>query len=322
MMNIQIRDSQNRAWTRDVPDQMKEVFTGYKTRHNYYREAPYISGEYIVYRIDNDPYLPTYIAKIADIPRLDHNGNSAFGVNIGIPEEISIGQRNNLANNIIITREIHNVIHKTPIISMNDISVFIVDNRDMGRPNWLPCRDYQAWAFRDFMYDETSPIKKSYMSPHSSHLAFSSNIDNQNVVSIDLPGLPPNIIFNISRNDNNSIYYERNDTSNSRVRICDNEYARNGYLGFFTRLTMDLGMIVIPPVLSTTHHINILSTSHISAPEDTNDELKQCILCCKYKVNAKFSPCEHTICCSVCYSKLSVNKCPVCRADILRVMNI
>jgi hypothetical protein len=302
MMNIQIRDSQNRAWTRDVPADIKDAFTGYKTRQHYYREIPYILGEYIVYRIDNDPYLPTYIAKIADIPRLDHNVNSA--------------------NNITITREIHNVIHKTLIISMNDISVFIVDNRDMGRPNWLSCRDYQAWAFRDFMYDETSPIKKSYMSPHSSHLAFSSNIDSQNVVSIDLPGLPPNIIFNISRNDNNSIYYERNDTSNSRVRICDNEYARNGYLGVFTRLTMDLGMIVIPPVLSTTHHINILSTSHISAPEDTNDESKQCILCCKYKVNAKFSPCEHTICCSVCYSKLSVNKCPVCRAEILRVMNI
>jgi hypothetical protein len=303
MMNIQIRDSRSDgSWTHDVPADIKDAFTGYKTRQHYYREIPYILGEYIVYRIDNDPYLPTYIAKIADIPRLDHNVNSA--------------------NNITITREIHNVIHKTPIISMNDISVFIVDNRDMGRPNWLPCRDYQAWAFRDFMYDETSPIKKSYMSPHSSHLAFSSNIDSQNVVSIDLPGLPPNIIFNISRNDNNSIYYERNDTSNSRVRICDNEYARNGYLGFFTRLTMDLGMIVIPPVLSTTHHINILSTSHISAPEDTNDESKQCILCCKYKVNAKFSPCEHTNCCSVCYSKLSVNKCPVCRADILRVMNI
>jgi hypothetical protein len=301
-MNIHIRDSQSGTWTRDVPDQMKEVFTGYKTRHNSYRETPYISGEYIVYRIDNDPYLPTYITKIADIPRLDHNGNSA--------------------NNITITREIHNVIHKTPIMTMNDISVFIVDNRDMSRPNWLPCRDYQAWAFRDFMYDETSPIKKSYMSPHSSYLAFSSNINSQNVVSIDLPGLPQNIIFNISRNDNNSVYYERNDTSNSRVRICDNEYARNGYLGFFTRLTMDPGMFVIPIVSSATHDSKIISTSHISAPEETNDESKQCILCCKYKVNAKFSPCQHTICCSICYSKLTVKNCPICRADILRVMNI
>lgn len=321
MMNIHIRDPRSGIWTDNVPTEMKDIYRTYKTRPHYYQETPYISGEYIVYRIDNDPYLPTYIAKIADIPRIGRDGN------IGISEEITIGQRNNLANNITITRELHNVINKTPIISMNDISVFIVDIPTMYRPNWLPCREYQAWAFRDFMYDESYPIKKSYMSPYSSYVAFSSNIDSRNIVSIDLPGLQPNIIFNISRNDNNSVYYERNDTSNSRVRICDNEYARNGYLGFFTRITMDPGIIVTPPVTPAIHSNSggsnaILSTSHISVIEETNDESSQCILCCKYKVNVKFSPCEHTICCSLCYSKLPVNKCPICRADISRVMNI
>jgi len=321
-MNIQIRDSRTGTWTDNVPTEMKDIYKTYKTRQHYYQETPYISGEYIVYRIDNDPYLPTYIAKIAEIRRFGRDDR-----NIGISEEITISQRNNLANNITINRELHNVINKTPIISMNDIYVFIVDNQIMHRPNWLPSREYQAWAFRDFMYDESDPIKKSYMSPYSSYIAFSSNIDSRNIVTIDLPGLQPNIIFNISRNDNNSVYYERNDTSNSRVRICDNEYARNGYLGFFTRLTMDPGIIVTPPIMPAIHFNSgvpsaILSTSHITQLEETSDESTQCILCCRYKVNMKLSPCEHTICCSLCYSKLPVNKCPICRTDILRVMNM
>ena len=31
------------------------------------------------------------------------------------------------------------------------------------------------------------------------------------------------------------------------MRICDNHMARIGYRGFYTRLTMDVGMIVTPP---------------------------------------------------------------------------
>lgn len=31
---------------------------------------PYSDGEYIVYRIDNDPYMPTYIAKMSDVTRI------------------------------------------------------------------------------------------------------------------------------------------------------------------------------------------------------------------------------------------------------------
>lgn len=38
----------------------------------------------------------------------------------------------------------------------------------------------------------------------------------------NIDGLPPNIIFSISR----SVYYERNDGSGSRVRICDNHIRR------------------------------------------------------------------------------------------------
>lgn len=323
-MDICIKNSPNGVWTSSrIPPAMRDAYVSYKERPNYYNETPYITNEYIVYRIDNDPYLPTYIARTADIPQLEN----------GVGAGLAVGQRNNLANNITISRAIHDLMSAAsstasstapvPIIDMNDISVFIVDNPSMDRANWLKCRDYQAWAFRDFMYTSHNTGKRSYMTPGSSYLAFTPNIDQNNVTTIGLPNLPPNIIFNISRNDNNSVYYERNDTTNSRIRLCDNQYARMGYLGFYTRITMDVGMIVIPPPAAAPPAApGNLSISHLSMLVETNDEQKQCILCFKYEINAKFSPCEHSICCSGCYSRLTVNKCPVCRANILRVMNV
>ena len=315
-MNICIRNSPFGEWTSSrIPPAMRDAYVSYKERLNYFRETPYITNEYVVYRIENDPYLSTYIARMADIPELEN----------GIGAGLSVGQRNNLANNITISRLTHEIVSAAaaeapvPIIDMNDIYVFIVDNPSMDRANWLKCRDYQAWAYRDFMYTSHNDDKRSYMTPGSSYLAFTPNIDQNNITTIDLPNLPPNIIFNISRNDNNSVYYERNDNTNSRIRLCDNQYARNGYLGFYTRITMDPGMIVIPPSPAAAGN---LSTSHLSSLVETSDEQKQCILCFQFEINTKFSPCDHSICCSGCYSQIAVNKCPVCRTDILRVINV
>ena len=55
--------------------------------------------------------------------------------------------------------------------------------------------------------------------------------------------------FSIARqcNDNNSVYYEKNESRPIRVRICDCEYARIGFLGFYTRITMDVGIIITHP---------------------------------------------------------------------------
>ena len=306
-MNICIRDPRTHEWTSSVgrsvgvSPAIRDTYAGYKERPQYYQEKPHIAGEYIVYRPDNDPYLPTYIAQLADIPR---------------------DVLNDWTGNIIITREIHDTLLSSsasvmPIMDMNDISVFIITSTDGA--NWLAARDYQAWAYRDFMYDEHHSIKKSYMSRNTSPIAYEYNNDilaNQ-IVTIPLAGIMTNIVFNISRNENNSVYFERNDAVGSRVRICDNEYARAGYLGFYTRITMDPGMVVIPA-----DHQPVLSTTHLPAPEETDDEEHQCILCFKYHVNARFSPCEHTVCCSACYSKMAKNECPVCRAAITRVMNV
>lgn len=332
-MNICIRVPGTTEWSSSVlhvTPAIRDAYVEYKERPHYYQEKPYLTTEYIVYRPDNDPYLPTYIALVTDIPALVENG-----VATGIGAGLGVGLRNNLANNINITREIHDTMElggrSIPILDLNDISVFIVDNPGMDRANWLSARPYQIWAYRDFVYDTHRSIKKSYMSRNTSPIAYESNdriLTNQ-IVTIPVANISPNIVFNLSRNENNSVYFERNDTTGSRVRICDNEYARAGYLGFYTRITMDPGIVVIPPPqqwggIAAVYYNMVpsqLSTAHLPDPEETDDEEHQCILCFKYRVNARFSPCEHTVCCSTCYSKMSKNECPVCRAEITRVMN-
>lgn len=329
-MNICLRIPGSSVWSASVSHvtpAIRDAYTKYKEHHHYYRETPYLTDQYIVYRPDNDPYLPTYIAWIADIPDLrDENGN-----------DIRNRSTINRTHHVLITQDIHDtlMIHgrTTPILDIDDISVFIVDNPAMGRANWVQARAYQIWAYRDFMYDPHRSIKKSYMSRDTSRHTYESNdniLANQ-IVTIDVANIAPNIVFNISRNDNNSVYFERNDAAGSRVRICDNEFARSGYLGFYTRITMDPGMIVTPPsyqgglasaapALPTQQ----LSIAHLPHPEeiDGDGHADQCILCVKYRVNARFSPCEHQVCCGLCYSKMTKNECPVCRTEITRVMNV
>jgi hypothetical protein len=289
---------------------IRDTYTEYKERHHYYQETPYISRGYIVYRPDNDPYLPTYIARIEDIP-----GAGAIG------------------DDAEITSELHDVLDATnrtmPIIDLNDIYVFITDPSvigNNGRANWFPARSYQIWAYRDYMYDRQRTIKKSYMTRDTLpiHYQYNENILTNQIVTIDVANISPNIIFNMARNENGSVYFERNDERRTRVRICDNEYARAGYLGFYTRITMDVGMEIVPPPHSPASSAALLSIAHLPDPEEIadGDSGDQCILCVKYRVNARFSPCEHQVCCGQCYSKMSKNECPVCRAEITRVMNI
>ena len=157
------------------------------------------------------------------------------------------------------------------------------------------------------------------------HYRYDEHILTNQIVTIDVANVSPNIVFNIARNENNSVYFERNDEQRSRMRICDNEYARAGYLGFYTRITMDVGMEVTPPVAAAAAGAAssaLLSIAHLPDPEEVCDDGDQCILCVKYRVNARFSPCEHQVCCGLCYSKMTKNECPVCRAEITRVMNI
>lgn len=323
-MDVCIRDTRTQKWSSSVSHvtpAIRDTYVGYKERPHYYRERPYTDGEYIVYRPDNDPHSPTYIARLED----------ALVLLVDAPPTHPPGFINENGN---ITREMHDTMERDgraiPIIDLADISVFITDSAVVGptaRANWFPSREYQAWAYRDFVYDRHHSIKKSYVSRNTPTAAYISDdriLANQ-IVSLPDLNLDTHIIFNISRNENGSVYLERNGPAGSRTRICDNEYARAGYLGFYTRITMDPGMFVMPPPQpQSSGSATPLSTAHLPAPEETNDDdlEHQCIMCVRYRINARFSPCEHKVCCSECYSQFAKNECPVCRAVITRVMNI
>ena len=208
------------------------------------------------------------------------------------------------------------------IMDCADVKVFLQDAETV---NWYPARNYQMWAFRDFIYDPARPERKCYASKHSSHLFFQRG--SSVITDIDIDGLSPNIIFSISRNDNGSVYYERNDAQGTRVRICDHEGARAGFRGFYNRITSDPGIIVVSPTQhqALTQQVPSYTSSSVIPlqlppgliAQKTNVEEDQCILCYENAKNITFSPCAHTIACSTCYPKLvKPRECPVCKQAI------
>jgi hypothetical protein len=285
-----IRVKVGNTWQPASDDQCA-AYIAYKSRPNYFIEEVYTHGNGItIFRENhngqnrNDSYMPTFFK---------------------------------------LEGSIRNPNGKYPIIDFNDIQVFLMDgvvgDRSRNGAGWVKSRNYQAWAYIDFIYD--SAPKKNYMSKYSSYLVFPAGFNRENVVTIDIDGLQPNIIFSISRNENNSVYYERNDAQHSRVRICDNEYARVGFLGYYTRITMDIPVEIIPPPSSAAPNENANAFVYDSlmppAPiDETANEDEQCILCYKNKKNIEYIPCGHIISCIVCFEKLVRKECPICKVKI------
>ena len=235
-----------------------------------------------------------------------------------------------------------------PAIDMADVKVFLTDVENV---NWFKARDYQAWAYRDFLFDVAEPQVKYYASRHSSHLFFQTS-SYRDVATIELDRLPPNIIFKLSRNENGSVYYEKNDRNSSRVRICDNETARSGYLGFYRRMT-DVGDFIITPVAAPVaapvqdaygpeyqdfagylHQINATAAAVAAVYQNhsiklplapnarsiqTDNEEEQCIMCFKNKSTLRLHPCGHKVMCPECYIKMEKGECPICRSDIIKI---
>lgn len=295
--NADIRVKIDNVW-RPADEQQKAAYVVYKSRQNYYRELPYTCENGITIFRDNsihggeatydDPYMPTYF-------KLE---NSVRGTTNA----------------------------KYPIIDMNDIHVFLVEgvtgNGSRNGAGWVNSRNYQAWAYTDFVYDTTA-VRKCYMSKYSSYLAFPAGFDSRNIVTIDIEDLPPNIIFSMGRNENNSVYYEKNEPGPIRVRICDNAYARSGYLGFYTRITMDIGMEIVSGAAAAPElSIDVICEGGPPSLVLTENDDEQCILCCKYKKNVKYENCSHTITCYECFKNLVKKECPICKSKIVKIKNM
>ena len=126
----------------------------------------------------------------------------------------------------------------SPIADWNDVKVFLLD---LPNVNWYDARNYQTWAYFDFIYS-AEPIRRYQKGYPSNPIGYTEIPLNEFDV---LPIIPP-IDFEIARNDNGTIFYKKNNTGRTRVRISDNQQARNGYLGFYRRMT-DMADFVVQP---------------------------------------------------------------------------
>jgi hypothetical protein len=308
-----IRVKINGTWRAASP-QLRDIYIDYKSLPMVNGSTSYSKDGITIFRTDNDAYMPTFY-------RWDgqDDTNTIRRNEYVFPE--NDGERNQEVTP-----------NPTPIIDFNDIYIFLVDGvtgpGSRSGAGWVKARNYQTWAYIDFIYD--TRVRKCYASQYSSYLAFPAGFDNANVVTIDIDRLTPNIIFSVSRNDNNSVYYEKNDASHTRVRICDNELARAGFLGFYTRITMDVGMIITPPPASYADAHAHAHSHTISSPGSalicsgvqppmidlTDNEEHQCIMCYENKKNVRFYPCNHVISCYRCVQQMNKCECPVCKSTI------
>jgi len=172
-----------------------------------------------------------------------------------------------------------------PIVDWDDVKVFIT-NTDIV--NWYDPQEYIKEAYFDFIYSDKQ-IGYYYLSNKS---------------------------FIITRNTNNSIYYEYNDGNNNKIRISDNCYARSGYLGFYHRMTSFIDFEIFSP-----KPINQLLLPSDLIIKNTDNSDKFCVICNDIEQNIKFIPCNHTSTCSNCYTKLKkTHECPICKQTINQIV--
>jgi hypothetical protein len=187
-----------------------------------------------------------------------------------------------------------------PIIDFSSIKVFLLD---LQHVNWYRALSYQSWAYIDFIY--SNDISRTYAS-------YGSNINNYvgpvYMIPIFFCNIP-NVIFRMLRNENSSIYYERNDSSRTRIRISDSELAMASYYNYYQRLTNDIEI-----------NFTISEKNNIKCNK-TNDEEKQCIICNDNEKDIILDPCSHNIMCNECYENLKIKKCPICRTSITHIYN-
>jgi hypothetical protein len=193
--------------------------------------------------------------------------------------------RNNQHRGIYIFKENGD---KIPITDFNSVKIFLIE-----QGQWVDARWYQTKAYYDFIYDYED--RKEYN--------FGSGIN-----------------FIISRNDNGTIYYQKDDLNRSRVKISDNPGYISAYQAYYNRLTDDI--ISVPNKRKDIVHGYLPIPLGIDL-EDTNIEEQQCVVCFNTKKNIKFKPCDHNHTCSECYLQvLKPRECPFCKQEINEIIRL
>jgi len=195
-----------------------------------------------------------------------------------------------------------------PIADWKDVKVFLLDKTPV---NWYPAYEYQTWSYFDYIYslEETKKYKSIGTIGYDDH------------IEIPINNIDPGIVFSISKNENGSVFFEKNNQNRTKIRISDNNNERNGYLGFYHRMTEPIGFSILPPPPPPT-----TENTYLTLPQDinVNKTLREdimCSICNDNQQNILFIPCKHTLTCSECYKKLAhPRECPICRKTINQII--
>lgn len=166
---------------------------------------------------------------------------------------------------------------QTPIIDYDNVKVFLLDQTPV---NWYQARNHQSWAYFDFVYSGES--EKYYASYNSTTLK-----PNINYTQLPIQGLETNIVFKMSRNENGSVFYEKDDISRTRVRISDCEPERMRYLGFYHRMTEPLFPVFLPQQSAQSAQPSQQNLIIPQVPVIENDD-EICVVCNTVKHNVRF----------------------------------
>jgi hypothetical protein len=189
---------------------------------------------------------------------------------------------------------------KMPICDWNNVKVFLLDHRPV---NWYTARNYQTWAYFNFMYNRSGLNEIKYCSKESN-----IGMSDDTFVEIPINDISPNIIFKMLKNDDGRIFYEKDDINKTLVRISDNDFERLDYLRFYTRMTS--------PLITSDQQNNSLIIPQMIKIVTVDNKLV-CKICNNFRKNIIFKPCKHDSVCSHCASRIlsTTNKldCPICR---------
>ena len=209
---------------------------------------------------------------------------------------------------ITITREDDSTM---PIADFNDVQVFLLDHPNgsggFDTGNWFQSRAYQTWAYFDFVNSTDASRTYTNLTFLTDNILIPDNIATNDA--------EPILIFTMRRETNGTIFIERDDERRTRFRISDNQQARAGYLGYYRRITDDVG--IISQVVRYNAENNRLPIPEGVRVELTDNNELLCVVCNINKQNIRFTPCNHTGTCSECYNHLQhPRECPLCRGRI------
>ena len=200
---------------------------------------------------------------------------------------------------------------KCNIADFNGIKVFLIDHPS-GVPNWYRARDYQIWAFLDFIYDNKK--SKTYKSVN-----VPNRLPNDVVLALDIYKEDGTIDktpyeFTIFRADNGNIYFQPVDGRRLKMSDSSNEFER-----YQRHIDQDYPAIAFSINSLEEQPFTCQSIGKIPSFETIDEsKLNVCIVCLTNLWNVIALPCGHIQTCSKCLTVESQkhNKCPICRTVI------